>query len=166
MTDQKPNSRRTKILCAVAGLSLGVAGTCLAQYFFSEKHIADSSGTSVMATQPAATPAAQDSSTAQTTQARTGASAHYSASPSSSLAGTTIYMPSAGTESGATIAGHLVDTSRRAVDYPFSGVPMSEPPAEQEQSLPPQEVGRNGLLSNPSVDPPSSRGAAYSRVWQ
>lgn len=64
-------------------------------------------------------------------------------------------VPEVGTvEYSETTSGYPVAVGRRAVDY--SG-PVS---------LPPQQVGRNGLLSNPPVDPPSTRGAAYGRAAQ
>lgn len=64
-------------------------------------------------------------------------------------------------------SGYPISSGGRAVG---SGVPqMSTTTVYVDQggnvvpSPPAQAVGRNGLLSNPPVDPPSSHGTAYSR---
>lgn len=56
--------------------------------------------------------------------------------------------------------GYPIVTGGRAVDSPYRNI---DP--ETNTELPPQQVGRSGLLSNPCVDPPSVHGLAYGRSY-
>lgn len=67
-----------------------------------------------------------------------------------------------------TTSGYSIVTGSRAIDSPgVQVVESGQPVVINEQgsivSLESQPVGRNGLLSNPPVDPPSSKGRAYTQ---
>ncbi|HEY9783875.1 MAG TPA: hypothetical protein V6D17_00645 [Candidatus Obscuribacterales bacterium] len=57
-------------------------------------------------------------------------------------------------QSGETVSGYPIYTGDKAIDYP---IPM--PPN------PHCTIGRNGLQSNPCVDPPSCKGRAYRTAY-
>lgn len=67
-------------------------------------------------------------------------------------------------------SGYPIIVGRKAVDYGAEAVEVGNQPVAIDESgaLVDQEVrpiGRNGLIGNPSVDPPSSKGAAYGRAY-
>jgi hypothetical protein len=77
-------------------------------------------------------------------------------------------------ESGQTVSGYPMAAGRKAVEYidPQQGAytGAQDPSttagwAPDDYTVAAQRVGRNGLVSNPCVDPPSSHGAAYSRSY-
>ena len=80
-----------------------------------------------------------------------------------STAGPLIMQP--GTCYSETASGYPISTGGRAVDFTNTQTGPIES-FEPDSRLAPQPIGRNGLLSNPSVDPPSSRGHAYSMGYQ
>jgi hypothetical protein len=70
-------------------------------------------------------------------------------------------------------SGYPIAVGRRAVDSTPEGFVTSGNAVLLDESgaimdPEPRPIGRNGLVGNPSVDPPSSRGAAYGRAydWQ
>lgn len=67
-----------------------------------------------------------------------------------------------GTSLSESTSGYPITMGRRAVDSAFVVAPDS---SSSITEVPPQPVGRNGLLSNPCVDPPSTHGAAYGRRY-
>jgi hypothetical protein len=89
--------------------------------------------------------------------------------------GPSMSIPGRELDYGQTASGYPISTGRRAVDYFDSaqgrvintGVDPSATAgwAADDYSVPAQRLGRNGLVANPSVDPPSSHGAAYSRSY-
>lgn len=68
-------------------------------------------------------------------------------------------------------SGYPIIAGRRAVDYNSSGaitpsgnaIMVDETGTILQQT--PRPIGRNGLIGNPCVDPPSSHGTAYSRAY-
>jgi hypothetical protein len=79
---------------------------------------------------------------------------------------------SPGTHYSETASGYPIYTGGRAVDSLPAQIPVQFQQAEsQNQVILPdagqeaQQVGRNGLIANPCVDPPSSHGLAYSRPY-
>lgn len=73
-------------------------------------------------------------------------------------------------------SGYRIAVGRRAVDYEDPNQTRALPPgtidpgatagwAADNETVSPQRIGRNGLVSNPPVDPPSSHGYAYSRSY-
>ncbi|HEY9790348.1 MAG TPA: hypothetical protein V6D22_08115 [Candidatus Obscuribacterales bacterium] len=87
----------------------------------------------------------------------------------------TMSIPGRQLDYGQTASGYPIATGRKAVDYYDSaqgrvintGVDPGATAgwAADDYSVPAQRLGRNGLVSNPCVDPPSSHGAAYSRAY-
>ncbi|MBX9685423.1 MAG: hypothetical protein K2X27_01900 [Candidatus Obscuribacterales bacterium] len=71
-----------------------------------------------------------------------------------------------GTSYSETNSGYPICTGRRAVDWAPASIPAQDYQNQEIDQGPPQPIGRNGLLANPSSDPPSSHGLAYSRSYQ
>ncbi len=82
-----------------------------------------------------------------------------------------------------TVSGYPIVTGRRAVDSDANGstayggtseinmanatynAPVALDENGQVVTPEPRTIGRNGLISNPPMDPPSSKGRAYSRAY-
>jgi hypothetical protein len=66
-------------------------------------------------------------------------------------------------------SGYPIYTGWRAVDSPMAALPSDSSQTQtviygqDVSNLQPQQIGRNGLLANPCVDPGSAHGLAYSR---
>ncbi len=70
-----------------------------------------------------------------------------------------------------TASGYPIYTGSRAVDSAPVQIPLSQVPASQVPVMGAEsegcgmQIGRNGLLQNPCVDPPSVHGLAYGRHY-